>query len=181
MTARHDMYAALAPPEPGIPGTGSRRPVRHPSARACPRGRSPAAARRTPLAQREARHEDQDPAGRHQQAPENDWLQTDGWLAELRDDSRADPAGDGHARPAHGSDPWPEILAEADARAQAEADARAQAAEADARAEAAARGRGARAQAAARPRPTPAPRPRLMPVPVPRLLPAVRRPLPALR
>ena len=30
---------------------------------------------------------------------ENDWLQTDGWLAELRDDGRADPAGDGHARP----------------------------------------------------------------------------------
>ena len=49
---------------------------------------------------------------------ENDWLQTDGWLAELRDDGRADPAGDGHARPARGSDPWPEILAEADARAQ---------------------------------------------------------------
>ena len=30
---------------------------------------------------------------------ENDWLQTDGWLAELRDDGRADPASDGHARP----------------------------------------------------------------------------------
>ena len=69
---------------------------------------------------------------------ENDWLQTDGWLAELRDDGGADPAGDGHARPARGSDPWPEVLAEADARAQAEAAARAQA-EADARAEAAAR------------------------------------------
>jgi len=59
---------------------------------------------------------------------QNDWLQTDGWLAELRDDGRADPAGDGHARPTRGSDPWPEILAEADARAQAEAGARAQAA-----------------------------------------------------
>ena len=47
---------------------------------------------------------------------ENDWLQTDGWLAELRDDGHADPAGDGHARPWRtGSDPWPEILAEADA------------------------------------------------------------------
>ena len=69
---------------------------------------------------------------------ENDWLQTDGWLAELRDDGRADPAGDGHARPARGSDPWPEVLAEAAARAQAEADARAQA-EADARAQAEAR------------------------------------------
>ena len=93
---------------------------------------------------------------------ENDWLQTDGWLAELRDDGRADPAGDGHARPARGSDPWPEVLAEADARAQAEADARAQAeadaraqAEADARAQAEADARAqaeadARAQAAAR-------------------------------
>ena len=88
---------------------------------------------------------------------ENDWLQTDGWLAELRDDGRADPAGDGHARPARGSDPWPEVLAEADARAQAEADARAQAeadarAQADARAEAAARAEAeadARAQAEA--------------------------------
>jgi len=69
---------------------------------------------------------------------ENDWLQTDGWLAELRDDGGADPAGDGHARPARGSAPWPEVLAEADARAQAEADARAQA-EAAARAEAAPR------------------------------------------
>jgi len=69
---------------------------------------------------------------------ENDWLQTDGWLAELRDDGGADPAGDGHARPARGSDPWPEVLAEAGARAQAEADARAQA-EAAARAEAAPR------------------------------------------
>jgi len=59
---------------------------------------------------------------------ENDWLQTDGWLAELRDDGGADPAGDGHARPARGSDPWPEVLAEADARAQAEAAARAEAA-----------------------------------------------------
>ena len=36
---------------------------------------------------------------------ENDWLQTDGWLAELRDDGRADPAGDGHALPACGSCP----------------------------------------------------------------------------
>ena len=76
---------------------------------------------------------------------ENDWLQTDGWLAELRDDGRADRVGDGHARPARGSDPWPEVLAEADARAQAEADARAQA-EADARAQAEA---DARAQAEA--------------------------------
>ena len=52
---------------------------------------------------------------------ENDWLQTDGWLAGLRDDGHADPADDDHARPEHDSDPWPEVLAEAAARAQAEA------------------------------------------------------------
>ena len=40
---------------------------------------------------------------------ENDWFQTDGWLAGLRDDGRADPAADGHAGPERGSDPWPEI------------------------------------------------------------------------
>jgi len=53
LVSRHDIDAPLAPPGPGTPGTSgtrSRRPVRHPSARACPRGRSPAAARRTPLA-----------------------------------------------------------------------------------------------------------------------------------
>ena len=71
---------------------------------------------------------------------DSDWLQTDGWLAELPDDSGADPASDRHAQPARGSDPWPEVLAEAAARARAEAAARA-------RAEAAAR---ARAEAAAR-------------------------------
>ncbi len=52
---------------------------------------------------------------------ESDWLQMDGWLAELRDDGGADPAGDDHARPARGSGPWPEVLAEADARDQAAA------------------------------------------------------------
>ena len=69
---------------------------------------------------------------------ENDWLQTDGWLAELRDDGRADPPGDAHAGPDGVSGPWPEALAAADAlaeaRARAQADARAQA-EAAARAE----------------------------------------------
>ena len=77
---------------------------------------------------------------------DNDWLQTDGWLAGLRDDGGADPAGDGHAQPARGDDPWPQILAEAAARARAEAAARADAA----RAEAAARADAARAEAAAR-------------------------------
>ena len=73
---------------------------------------------------------------------DNDWLQTDGWLAELRDDDGADPVGDRHAQPAGGNDPWPEILAEADGRARAEADARARAeADARARAEADARAR----------------------------------------
>ena len=62
---------------------------------------------------------------------ENDWLQTDGWLAGLRDDGGADPAGDRHARPARGSDPWPEVLAEAAALARAETAARAEAARAE--------------------------------------------------
>jgi hypothetical protein len=78
--------------------------------------------------------------------PDNDWLQTDGWLAELRDDRGADPAGYGHARPARGSDPWPGILAEAAARAQTEAEA---AARAQTEAEAAARAQ-TEAEAAAR-------------------------------
>ena len=30
---------------------------------------------------------------------ENGWFQTDGWLAEVRDDGRADPPGDAHAGP----------------------------------------------------------------------------------
>ena len=58
---------------------------------------------------------------------DDDWRQADSWLAGLRDDGRADPAGDRHAQPARGSDPWPEILAEADARAQTEAAVRAEA------------------------------------------------------
>ena len=73
---------------------------------------------------------------------DDDWLQTDGWLAGLRDDGRADPAGDRHAQPARGDDPWPEVLAEAAALARAEAAARAQA-EAEARAQAEAEARAA--------------------------------------
>ena len=53
---------------------------------------------------------------------DDDWLQMDGWLAGLWDDGRTDPAGDRHAQPARGSDPWPEVLAEA-ARAEAAAHA----------------------------------------------------------
>ena len=50
---------------------------------------------------------------------DDDWLQMDGWLAGFRDDGRTDPAGDRPAQPARGSDPWPEVLAEAAARAEA--------------------------------------------------------------
>ena len=39
-------------------------------------------------------------------------LQTDGWLAELRDDGRADPPGDGHAGRRRQRRPRPEALAE---------------------------------------------------------------------
>jgi hypothetical protein len=77
---------------------------------------------------------------------EDDWLQADGWLAELRDDGRAEPADGGHARPGRGSGPRPEVLAEAadlaEAAARVEAAALAEAAacaEAAARAETAAR------------------------------------------
>ena len=50
---------------------------------------------------------------------DSDWLQTDGWLAALRDDGRAGPAGDGHARSAPGGDVPPEGPAGAAVRAQA--------------------------------------------------------------
>ena len=76
---------------------------------------------------------------------DNDWPQTDGWLAELRDDGRADPARDRRAQPVRGSDPWPEVLAEAAARAEA---ARAEAARAEAARAEAARAEAARAEAA---------------------------------
>ena len=92
---------------------------------------------------------------------ENDWLQTDGWLAELRDGGGAEPPGYGRAEADRAGDPWPEALAQADAlaaaRARGEARARAQAA-ARARADARAEAR-ARAQADARAQARPAPRP----------------------
>jgi hypothetical protein len=83
---------------------------------------------------------------------ENGWFQTDGWLAELRDDGRADPPGDAHAGPDGVSGPWPEALAAADALAEARARAQAAArAHVDARAQADARAEArARAQADAR-------------------------------
>jgi hypothetical protein len=52
---------------------------------------------------------------------DHDWLQMDGWPAGLRDDGRTGPAGDRHAQPARGSDPRPDVLAEAAARAEAPA------------------------------------------------------------
>jgi hypothetical protein len=72
---------------------------------------------------------------------EHGWPQMGDWLAQLRDDSRDEPPGDGHAGADRADHPCSEALAQADvradARALAEADARAQArahAEADARA-----------------------------------------------
>ncbi len=67
---------------------------------------------------------------------EEDWLPTDDWLAALRDDGRAEPASHGHAQPASGSDPRPEVRAEVAARAEAGARTEAAApAQAGARAE----------------------------------------------
>jgi hypothetical protein len=54
---------------------------------------------------------------------EDDWLPTDDWLAALREDGRAEPAGHGHAQPASGSDPRPEAPAGAAAPAEAAAPA----------------------------------------------------------
>jgi hypothetical protein len=71
---------------------------------------------------------------------ETEWLQTDGWLAALRDDDSADPADDDRARPLHEANAQPEVLAEAAARAKAVARAQAVARpRAAARAEGAAR------------------------------------------
>ena len=77
---------------------------------------------------------------------DNDWHQTDGWLADLRDDGAAGPPGNGHAEATSADDPWSEALAQADALAEARARA-----EARAGAQAAARSRAeVRAEAAAR-------------------------------
>jgi len=79
------------------------------------------------------------------------WSQMGDWLAELRDDSRSEPPGDGHAQADPADDPWPEALAQADALAEARAWAQATTrARADALAEARARAQAdARAQARA--------------------------------
>ena len=89
---------------------------------------------------------------------EHGWPQMGDWLAELRDDSRVEPPGDGRAGADGAGDPWSEALAQADALAEARARAQAQAraqtqarAQADARAEARARTQAdARAEARAR-------------------------------
>ena len=52
---------------------------------------------------------------------EPDWRQMNGWLAEIRDDGHARPAGDDHAQPAPGGDPRPEATAEPEAVAEPEA------------------------------------------------------------
>jgi hypothetical protein len=82
------------------------------------------------------------------------WSQVGDWLAELRDDSRAEPPGDGHAGADRADDPWSEALVQADALAEARARAEARAlVQADARAWAEARAEArARAQAEARAR-----------------------------
>jgi len=49
------------------------------------------------------------------------WSQMEDWLAELGDDDRAEPPGDGHIEPDGSDDPRPEALAQADARARADA------------------------------------------------------------
>jgi len=92
MTARHDIYAELAPPESGTPGRaaaarsvipvhapvpGAGHPQRH-NAHHCHNGRPDMKIKIRP-----------DDTGR---LGENDWLQTDGWLAEFRDHGHADPA-----------------------------------------------------------------------------------------
>jgi hypothetical protein len=80
---------------------------------------------------------------------EHGWSQMGDWLAQLRDDSRGEPPGDGHAGAGGADHPRSEALAQADVRAEAgasaQADVRAEArapAQADVRAEA-----GASAQA----------------------------------
>ena len=52
------------------------------------------------------------------QSDEFGWPQMDDWLAELRDDDRAGPPGNGHAGGDGGDDPWPAALAQAGARAE---------------------------------------------------------------
>jgi len=67
----------------------------------------------------------------------HDWPQMDDWLAELRDDRRAEPPEESHAGGDGAGDPWPEALAQADALAEARARAEARAgAQAQARAQA---------------------------------------------
>ena len=76
---------------------------------------------------------------------EHGWPQMDDWLAQLRDDNRGEPPGDGHAGADGPDHPRSEALAQADAGAEAQADAGAEA-QADAGAEAQADA-GAEAQA----------------------------------
>ena len=70
---------------------------------------------------------------------EHGWPQMGDWLAELRDDSRGEPPGDGHAGADGAGHPCSEAPAQADVRAEAHAHAQ--------------------ADAGARPAPTPRPTP----------------------
>jgi hypothetical protein len=67
---------------------------------------------------------------------EPDWRQMNGWLAEIRDDGHARPAGDDHARRVPGGAPGPDVVAEPEATAEPEAASHLQAAAEPARAEA---------------------------------------------
>jgi hypothetical protein len=80
------------------------------------------------------------------------WSQMGDWVAQLRDDSRGKPPGDGHAGADGADEPWQAALAQADVLAEARARTEARArAHADARAQAEARAAArARAQAEAR-------------------------------
>jgi hypothetical protein len=66
------------------------------------------------------------------------WPQMDDWLAQIRDDSRGEPPGDGHGGAPGADHPCSEALAEADVYAEARASAQAKAS-AQARADAEAR------------------------------------------
>ena len=57
-----------------------------------------------------------------------DWSQMGDWLAQLRDDSRSEPPGDGHAGADSADEPWQAALAQADVLAEARARAEARAA-----------------------------------------------------
>ena len=52
---------------------------------------------------------------------EHGWSQMGDWLAELRDDNRSAPPGDGHPEADPATDLWPEAVVQADTLAEARA------------------------------------------------------------